>query len=409
MAELLPNGFLLHHEENRAAPSVACSLLVGAGARDEDARQLGLTSFMAKMLDRGTASRGASAIAEAFEDLGAVYGAAAGLDATGLSVQALREDFPAALALAGELFLGATFPWDEIDRLKPRVIADLKAREDRTPAFAMKRLRAALFLPHAYGRPAEGEEETVRELGQRDLALRHRDHLLTTAGTIAIVGDIGLGEARDLALRHFPLSEGRARRPAIRAEVALAPRASRQVLRRAVQQGFAAMGFVAPGFGDADAAPLAVAANILGGGMSSRLFTDLRDRRGLAYAVGCSTVFQQLHGYFYTYIGTRPQTLEEAEKGLWEHTVRLREEVVGEEDLDRARNYLTGNYLRAMETNRDRAGVAAAHLLYGYPAEFHLSYLEQVKAVTSRDVMRVANRYLLDPCVVVVEPESSSD
>ncbi len=156
---------------------------------------------------------------------------------------------------------------------------------------------------------------------------------------------------------------------------------------------------------DSDCAALKVATTVLGGGMSSRLFTELRDKRGLAYAVGATCSFSALNGSFVAYIGTKPGSQQEAEEGLWTEVRALRDTPVEEAELQRAKNYITGNFLRDLETCRARAAQEAGDIALGLGEGYAHKWRDEILAVTSRDVMRVANRCFLDPCVSIVQPE----
>jgi predicted Zn-dependent peptidase len=403
--ETLKNGTRFSHRQTDRGPVAAVTVLIEGGAREDGAPQSGRTNMVARLIGKGSQRRSSDDMAEAFERLGIRFGASAGQDSVSVSFACLDSDFGRAMDLAGEALLEPLFGWDEIETERAKVLAELRAREDQNSSVAMRRLRREIFQPHPYARTAEGEAETVRALGQSDLVLRHREILEPGRVVVSIVGAVAADAARARAEALDARLPQRGM-PPIRSNAQLPPRSQRVLVPRPAEQGFIAMGHLACPVASEDTAAVMVATNVLGGGMSSRLFSELRDRKGLAYAVGAGCALQQLHGMFYTYIGTKPERLREAEDGLWAEIVRMREEVVAPGELERAKNYMLGNFLRSLETNYALSASIASNIFLGLGEDHETRWPERVRAVTTRDIMRVANRYFTDPVTVIVEPEA---
>ena len=403
----LSNGITLLHKSNPSNAIVAVRVLSRWGAVNDPDEKIGRAHLMMRLLEKGTSHRDADEISDTLEGLGASVNTSDNYDTVGASLRCVRADLKRAFEVFSDVLLNPTFPIEEIDAEKQRVLAEIRMRDDRTPLATMKRFRSALFAPHPYGRPLEGEPETVMKLGQIDLAEAHEAAMAPENLIVAVVGDISAEDARELIEEHFGhLPRGATSRT--EARKSFAPRATREEFSRDVEQGFVVLGHTTGPATDPDSAALDVATAILGQGMSSRLFTELRDKRSLAYMVGASTAEYQHGGMFLSYIGTSPETVDAAEEGLWEQVRLLRAEPVAEDELERAKNYLAGGYLREHETNAGQARYLAYWQFLGLGPEADDQYTARIRAVTTRDVMRVANKYFTDPTVVILRPLASA-
>jgi len=439
------NGLTLIHRRSAANAIAGVSTYIHTGASEDDARDAGLTNLMMRTMQKGTTSRSAEEIAEQLALLGAGLGTSAGQDFCKASIQCLTEDLGPAMEIFADVLLNATFPDSELELERKKVLASIRMGQDQNSVVASRRLNRELFGEHAYGRPVEGLAETVQALPRAMIATRHRASFLPGNMVMAVVCNAEFEEVRAIVEANFP-KEAPTPKRRFTADKIIAPSASRTEILKNSEQAFVLLGVRLCGEGDPDEPAIEVASTILGSGMSSRLFSELRDRRGLAYAVGAYPVFHRYQGYLAAYIGTKPENatlrrteskshedrlaaLEElgfadqaerlresgdrdfegrlaslAEEGLWNEIERLRESAVLPEELERAKNYIAGDYLRSHERNMNQAGYLAWWHITGRGVEYDARYLDSIRAVTSRDIMRVANKYFLDPTAVVVRP-----
>ena len=184
----------------------------------------------------------------------------------------------------------------------------------------------------------------------------------------------------------------------------LRPRAEPRIVEREARQAQVLIGFVAPPVVHPDYAPVRVLAMVLGGGMSSRLFTELRDRRGLAYSVGVLATARTGPALFAPYLGTAPGNADAALAGMLAEVDRIRAEVIGEQELARARAYLLGTLAMDRRTSARHAWHLAFYELIGAGWDWPQRFARAVESVTIADVARVARRYLVQPTVVVLRP-----
>jgi predicted Zn-dependent peptidase len=168
------------------------------------------------------------------------------------------------------------------------------------------------------------------------------------------------------------------------------------------------VGFLAPPLTHADYAPMRVLAAVLGGGMSSRLFVELRDRRGLAYSTGVLTTNRTGPSLFLPYLGTAPANADAAVAGVLAEVDRLRRDPVEERELARAKAWLLGNLAMDRRTSARHAWYLAVFELLGGGWDWPERYARAVEAVTVADLARVADRYLARPTVVVLRPAEAA-
>jgi predicted Zn-dependent peptidase len=164
------------------------------------------------------------------------------------------------------------------------------------------------------------------------------------------------------------------------------------------------MGYLAPSLSHPDYPAVKVLSTLMGGGMSGRLFAELRNKQGLAYSLGALFPSRVETSFFVIHMGTAPENLERAEEGVKRETARIRQEEVAGDELQRAKAYLLGNLALDRRTNARQAWYLAFFELAGVGHEFLDRYVAAVEAVTAEDVLRAARRYLASPTVTVLRP-----
>jgi zinc protease len=171
-----------------------------------------------------------------------------------------------------------------------------------------------------------------------------------------------------------------------------------------VQQAQVLVGYLGPSLLDPDYPAVRLLGTVLGGGMSGRLFTELRDRRGLAYSVGVLGTFRTGPSFLLTYMGTAPPNAEAAESGVLAEIDRIRGEAISDRELARAKAYLVGNLVMDRRTNARHAWYLAFFEAIGAGWDYPERFARAAEAVSVADVSRVAARYLTRPTVVVLQP-----
>jgi zinc protease len=401
----LANGAVLHVEPRREVPVVALRGAFHGGLLAEDAETVGLTQLVTSMWLRGTRRRDAAELAHAIESIAADVDGFAGRSGFGLSMEATSDRFEAALDLFAEVLLEPAFAADELERERRDTLAALARREDRLGARVLDLFTGALWAAHPYRWPVLGTPRTVASFTRADVRAHHARWVRGPNLVLALSGDVDPDRAAEqIASRLAGLDATPCPRPAPPVEPPLA--APCQVeLHKDRAQAHLVVGFRGLTVDDPDRFALEVITQLLAG-QGGRLFLELRDRRGLAYSVSALNAEGVAPGFFAVTIGTAPDKLDEARRGIHEELAALVAAAPSEEDLARARRYLIGNF----EIDRQRSAVRAAHMaidaLYGLGADAQRRFAANVAAVTADDVLRVARRVIDLPRAVeaVIRP-----
>jgi zinc protease len=387
----LPNGAALHVEPRREVPVVALRAALLGGQLVEDGNNAGITHLVTSMWMRGTRVRGAAELAHAIESIAAELDPFSGRNSFGLGLEALSERLEPALDLFAEVLLEPAFASDELERERKDTLAALARREDRLGARVFELFSQAQWKTHPYRLPILGTPETVASFAREDLLAHHARWLRSGNLALAVCGDVdpdAVAESisqrlADLDGEDFSWSEPPAEP---------APTEPREVEQRKDRaQAHLVLGFRGLALHDPDRFALEVIAQLLAG-QGGRLFLELRDRRGLAYAVNAMNIEGLAPGLFAVYVATAPEKLDEAKDAIFAELRTLLDGPPPADELDRARRYLAGNF----EIDRQRAAARAAHMAadarYGLGPDAQRRYAEQVEAVDAEAVLRVARR-----------------
>ena len=397
LREPLGPGAVALIREKRANPSVTILAYIRGGAMHDPAGREGLALFTAAMLTRGTASYTSQGLADVLDSLGASLNVRADLEGVSVSARCLAEDADQILGLMSEIVLRPTFPADEIEKQRGRIITGIREGRLDTRAAAEKAFRSAAYPPqHPYHRTAEGEEESVAAIARDDLVAFHRRYYRPQGFVIAVVGDVT--SARMLE-RLRTLWDGW--RPFGVGETTLPPQAgpASSVQRKVVTipgktQADIVLGV--PGFArlSPDFYPGMIADLILGRlGLMGRLGATVRDQEGLAYYVYSQAQAGFLAGPWAVRAGVNPRNVDRAVEGILREIRGLQREPVRDGELPDAQNYLVGSLAVRLETD---AGIAQALLeieLFNLGLDYLSQYPSLIRGVTADAIGAAATRY----------------
>lgn len=400
----LPNGLTLLVRENPAAPVVAASLLVRMGTRWEDSETAGVANLLQHVMVKGTGRLSAQAVAEAVEEIGGSLTGSGEADFSELRGTALARHWKGLLALLAEVALAPHLAADEIEKERRVILTQIRNRGDLPFPLTFDALLAALYGPHPYGVPSTGRRESVERLDRPRLLAHYREHYRGPAMVLAVSGEVPAPAVVDEVGRLFAaLPAGPV--PADTPPPPPGPGGARRILERPAAQAQILMGFLAPPLGHPDYPAVKVLNAVLGGGMAGRLFTELRDRQGLAYSLGAVYPSRRDTSFLAVYMGTAGENVGAAERGLRREIERLRQEPVPPAEIGRAKAYLLGSLAMDRRTNARQAWYLAFFELAGVGHEFLDRYRQAVEAVTPEDLQRAARRYLARPTVTVLKPD----
>ncbi len=391
--EVLPNGIVLLVSQRSAIPIVAVRVYVrGAGAAFDPPDRQGLANLTGTLLSRGTAKRNATQLDAAIEFVGGSLETGADRDGLMVAVDVLRKDLILGLDLLSEVLLAPAFPPDELTRKVKEIQAAIQRVEESPDGLAARALRRLVFAPHPYGWPVEGTRESVAKLTHADVVGLYRGRVRPDTTVIAVVGAVKVDEARREILARF----GRWARPAaVPPDLPLAsaggpPRT--EAIKRELTQSTILMGRQAIRQTDPDYFALAVAAYILGGGSSSRLYGRVREQEGLAYSVWSDVASGRYGAWLTVGSQTRAAAARKAIDLLHDELARMGREPVSDRELELAKAFLIGSFPLRLDTTAKVANFIVASEVQGLGLDYADRYRQGVARVSTADVQRVSAR-----------------
>jgi predicted Zn-dependent peptidase len=374
------------------AQSVSVNVFVGVGSRGEDRQINGLSHYLEHMLFKGTEKRPTTiAIAEAIEGAGGVLNAYTAKEITCYWNQVPYDRLDLAMDVLADMVVSSLLDGEEIDRERSVVQQEIKRAYDQPSAWANELLSRASYGDQPVGWPIAGTEETVGAL-QRQHFLDHvQTWYVPNNMVLSVSGNTEHEQVMEAARRYFD-SLGKRPVPTFEPAKHEVPQERVLVEKREIAQSNLALGLRALSRTDPDRYALMILNSILGRGMSSRLFKEVRERRGLAYAVGSGVSRHNDTGLLTITAGVSAENLREAAQVILEEVFKLCEEPVPEAEMTKARDYTVGTFRLSLEAPMALAQRAGESLLTTGEIEPIEEVVAKLKAVTDDDVMRVARR-----------------
>jgi predicted Zn-dependent peptidase len=407
----LANGLRVVTTPVATAQSVSVSLFIGTGSRAEERGSQGLAHFLEHMIFKGTARRPtAMAIAEAVEGAGGVLNAYTAKEVTCFWNHLPFDKLELAMDVLADMLLHPLLDAQEMERERSVVQQEIRRNRDQPGVWVSELLTRALYGDQPLGWSTTGNEETVAAIQRQDF-LSYMDAWYVPANIVmSLSGNVGHQEVVTLARRHF---EDRPAKPSpsFRALDSDPPSQRVAVEGRPISQANLAMALPAFARKDPDRYALMIFNTLLGRGMSSRLFKEVRERRGLAYSVGSAVSRYFDTGLLVISAGVAPQNLKEAARVIVDELRKLVEEPVSEEEMTKVRDYAVGSFRLSLETPMALGQRAGELLLTMGEIEPIESVVEKLRAITADDILRVARRIVQAGKLVlaVVGPDVKSE
>jgi predicted Zn-dependent peptidase len=384
----LDGGVRVVTEAVPSVRSVALGLWVRTGSRDEGPGQEGLSHFLEHLLFKGTERYSAIEISEQFDGMGAAANAATSKESTHIHARFLDEHTEDAFDLMAEMLLGPTFP--DIDSEREVVLEEIAMYEDEPSDRVHDFLAEAVYGEHPLGRRVLGEAEVIASIPIPKIAEYHRGRYVADNLVVAAAGH--LEHERIVALTERLLQPPAGAVPALNGGDPVDERRLRFHSKDTEQFHIC---FGAPGISRADERrfTLAVVDSAFGGSVSSRLFREVREKRGLAYSVGSYSEQYIDRGTVAMYVGTRQDNVAEACEIIGRELATLRDDGIRGDELDRAKEHVKGRMVLSMESTAARMSRVARAILFDTPLLSIDEMLARVDAVTEDDVAEFAAEF----------------
>jgi zinc protease len=397
-----PAGVEVWHVESPLVPLVALAFAFEGGAAQDPSNKPGVAQMLARLLDEGAGPYDSDAFQERLAARAIELTFHAGPDSLGGQLKTLVKHADEAFELLRLALAEPRLDADAIERVRAQTIAGLRYQANDPGSVATKRFFAEAFPGHPYGRPTSGTVESVAAVARDDLVRLHGVTATRARVKVAAVGAIGadrLAELIDLAFGGVPEPEPLGPVP----PTAITSLGERVVVDLDVPQSVIRFGLNGVTWRDPDFIPAYVLNHILGGGaFTSRLFQEVREKRGLAYSVGTSLVSYRSGAMLWGYTATKNERVPEALDVIAAEMARLKKEGPTDDELQKAKDYLTGSYALSFDTSTKIAHQLAQIAFEGLGLDYIARRNALVSAVTQDDLRRAAARTLDDGRMLVV-------
>jgi predicted Zn-dependent peptidase len=390
----LPGGLRILTERMPSVRSVTLGLWAGVGSRDETPRQAGASHYLEHLLFKGTARRSAQEIAEVMDAVGGELNAFTFKEYTCFYARTLDRDLPLAVDVLVDMVRASRLAKPDVEAERTVILEEIGAANDVPEELVHDLFSEVLFGGHPLGRPVLGTVESIRQMPRETLARYWRRHYTPGNLVVAAAGSCGHDEVVELVAEAFgELGEGDALGP--RAERAR-PRAAGGVTVRTKPTDQAHVVLGGPGMSRND--PRRFALGVLniafGGGMSSRLFQEVREKRGLVYSIGSYANQYAETGSYAVYAGTAPKRIHEVLKVVKDEIQRLAADGLTDEELARAKGHFKGSLVLGLEDTSSRMSwLGKSELTRGEILSVD-DILQRVDTVTEADVRALAKELL---------------
>lgn len=400
----LSDGATMLYTPNNVNDIIAISIYAKGGQLAE--QKAGTANLTATAMMRGTKNYTSLELSQVLEDNGIKIQPSASADAFVINVLTTKDEYDKTLELLNEVVNNATFEDYEIDKVKTEKLNTIKRNKDVPLQRAIEEYRDLIYQNSPYSISSKILEKNIPNITKEDIINYYNSIFAPKNLVVSINGNIDKDKTiQDLNnifkpkenAKNFDFAQYNSKIPTV-----TTPRQTIQKVPT-TETAWILLGWQTNGvLNEKDYATLQVIDSLLGSGMSSRLFKDLREQEGLAYQLGSGYSPNVLRGSFLLYIGTNPQTLDKAKSGLFAEITRLKTEYVGDKELQDAKEKLLGNYVIGLETNLDKASNIGWYEASTRGYEFKDKYEKLINSVTDSDIIEIANKYFTDDYILSI-------
>ncbi len=391
--EVLQNGLRIVTERIDYVQSASIGIWVGVGARDESDKLRGISHVIEHMLFKGTPTRNAQQIADEIDRVGGYLNAFTDKEYTCYYSKVLSDHIPVAVDVLSDMFLHSVIEKEELAREKNVILEEIKRHEDQPDDLVHDVFFQTIWPTHVLGKPVIGTSKTVASFKQADLTSYMAQRYTPDTIVVAAAGLVDHKQIVDMVASRFGHLKGCIsdwREP----DAAPQPHAATAKVAKPVEQVHIVIGM--PGYSQLDdnKYKLSLMDTVLGGGMSSRLFQEIREKRGLAYAVGSYSATYREGGLFAVYAGTSMDTLDEVIDITRTEFENVRRDNVTADELDRAKNQIRGSLVMGQESMSNRMmRMGKNELVYGREIPI-TETISKISAVSLEDIHDTAQELL---------------
>ncbi|MBR1776949.1 insulinase family protein [bacterium] len=392
---ILENGIKTCIKQNENTPRVALTLNISINEPETFA---GEYSLMNRLLLKGTKKYSSEEIANILDENAIELYTEMKSDYIRYRFVCLNEDFQKALSMLTDIVLNSTF--DEFDKEKVKMKGELMAELDSAKVKASDMFTKTIYKNHYYGHTYTSIIEEVDNVKKEDVVSAYKRILETGRKTIALVGDVDVEDRLNETLGQLPRST---ENTSVVTVPSIEKREYAEIIKEDANQAQIFQGWIVPTLGSEDYPAIMLLNIILGAsGLSSRLFLELREKKGLAYTVRTSYETLEKSAVFSIYIGTEPSNIQTSIDGFKVEIDKIKEVPISEEELHNAKNNLLGKLQFLSETNSQQANIMAYYSIMGRPFSYRQRLVEKIKNVTVSEIQNCAKKYFTDKYALTI-------
>jgi predicted Zn-dependent peptidase len=398
------NGLIVATEVMPHLRSASLGVWVKSGSRFENTGNSGISHFIEHLLFKGTGTRSAARIAQEIDSVGGQLNAFTEKEYVGFYAKVLDEHLPFAFDLLSDIVLNPAFPADEMKRERNVIFEEINMVEDSPQELILDLYLENFWKGHALGLPISGTKKSVAGITRREVRSHFKKNYTAGNTVIAVAGNIRHKEVYKLAERYFSaLGRGVAADPGSPPDIC----AGRYVRRKAhLEQTHICLGTVSPPIVSDEQYCAHLLSNVLGGGMSSRLFQNIREKRGLVYSIFSMLNLYRDAGSLVVYAATASDKAREVIDLTVREFRRLREQLIPPQELKRAKENIKGSVMLSLESSSSRMTHLAQQLIYYDRFKTLEEILGAVERVSAREIRNLANRIFDSSCLTLTALDS---
>lgn len=390
----LSDGATMLYTPNSSNDIIAISIYAKGGQLLD--KIAGTANLTAATMMKGTKNYTSLELSQVLEDNGIKIVPSVGADAFSITVLTTKDEYDKTMELLNEVVNNAVFDDYEIEKVKSDKLSAIKTSKDVPIKQAIEEYRDMIYKNTPYSISSKVLEKNIPNIKKSDIIEYYTKIFNPKNIVISINGNIDKDKTiQDLNKIFEPKADSQTfDYKAYDSKIPRITTPRTNTIKMPTETAWILLGWQTDGvLSEKDYATLQVIDSILGTGMSSRLFKDLREQEGLAYQLGTGYSPNVLRGSFMMYIGTNPATLEKSKQGLFSEIEKLKTEYVGDKELKDAKEKLIGNYVIGLETNLDKASNTGWYEASARGYEFKEKYADLINSVTDADIIEVANKY----------------
>lgn len=397
--EVLPNGLTIISEEMEHIRSVSIGIWIKTGSREEDSKWNGISHFIEHMVFKGTENRSAEDIARQVDSIGGNMDAFTAKECICFNIKVLDEHLPIALDVLSDLVLRPVFKPEDIERERGVILEEIKMDEDNPDYLVHEIFTQNFWKNHALGRPILGTKETVKRFAPAPVRKLYGERFVPSNIIVSAAGHLKHEQFVKLVAGHFEgmkpgKNKFRSPLPKIMPKIVLRN-------KKSLEQVQICMGVPSYPIAHEERHASYVLNTLLGGGMSSRLFQNIRERQGLAYAIYSDLNPYRDTGCLSVNAGTSRETAGKVVRSIVAEFHKLKSELVPAEELRRAKDQLKGSLMLSLESSTARMSNLARQEMY-FDRFFSMDeMMRKIEKVTSEQLKRISEEFFRPEAIAV--------